>query len=158
MELQPLDFVVIGGLILLAGIGLFRGLSGELGSLVGFAAAIAAGCCLIGVARTCTTSFGFGEYASAAAYVLNFVFALLAFGLARMIVARFVSLLVPQPTNAILGMLGGVLKGLLAIGLLAGAGYMRPGTYSTGFLAEHSSLVRMAATWADECLAEAPAR
>ena len=38
MELQPLDFVLLGGVILLAGIGLFRGLSGELGSIAGFAA------------------------------------------------------------------------------------------------------------------------
>ena len=127
MELQPLDFVLLGGVILLAGIGLFRGLSGELGSVAGFAAATFAGFCLLDTARTCATSMGIGDYAMPAAYVIDFVFALVAFGLARWIVAKFVSVLVPQPTNAFLGMLGGLFKSAVVLGLLTGVGLMEAG-------------------------------
>ncbi len=156
MELMPLDFVLAGLAALLAGIGLYRGLSGELGSLAGFAAASGAGFLLIGFARTCVVALGFGKYAAMAAYVLDFVFALVAFGLARWIVAKFVSVMVPQPTNAFLGMLGGLFKSAVVIGLLAGFGLMRPGSYSTGFFATHSTIVREVAAWADANLAEAP--
>lgn len=155
MELQPLDFILLGGVILLAGIGLFRGLSGELGSIAGFAAASLAGFCLLDAARACAVSFGFGNYIVPAAYVIDFVFALVAFGVARWIVAKFVSVLVPQPTNAFLGMLGGIFKSAVVIGLLTGVGLMPAGTYSTGFFATHSTVVREIAAWADANLAEA---
>ena len=156
MELQPLDFVLLGGVILLAGIGLFRGLSGELGSVSGFAAASLAGFCLLDAARVCAASFGFGDYVAPAAYVIDFVFALVAFGIARWIVAKFVSVLVPQPTNAFLGMIGGIFKSAVIIGLLTGIGLMQAGTYSTGFFAQHSTVVREIAAWADVSLGEAP--
>ena len=156
MELMPLDFVLAGLAALLAGIGLYRGLSGELGSLAGFAAASGAGFLLIGFARTCVVALGFGKYAAMAAYVLDFVFSLVAFGLARWIVAKFVSVMVPQPTNAFLGMLSGLFKSAVVIALLAGFGLMQPGTYSTGFFATHSTIVREVAVWADASLAEAP--
>ena len=154
MEFQPLDFFILGGLILLAGIGLFRGLSGELGSLVGFGAAVMAGFCLVGVARACAVSLGLKDYAAPASYVIDFVFALIAFGLARMVVSKFVSILVPQPTNAFLGMLGGLLKGVVVVGLLTGVGFLPPGTYSTGFFAMHSSVVREVAAFADAFIVE----
>ena len=156
MELMPLDFVLAGLAALLAGIGLYRGLSGELGSLAGFAAASGAGFLLIGFARTCVVALGFGKYAAMAAYVLDFVFSFVAFGLARWAVAKFVSVMVPQPTNAFLGMLSGLFKSAVVIGLLAGFGLMQPGTYSTGFFATHSTIVREVAVWADANLAEAP--
>ena len=156
MELLPLDFVLVGVVVLLAGIGLFRGLSGELGSLAGFAAASGAGFSLIGLARDCADGIGLGQYAATAAYVIDFVFALVAFGITRWIVAKFVSVMVPQPTNAFLGMLSGLFKGVVAIGLLTGFGLMQPGTYATGFFATHSAIVREVAVWADANLAEAP--
>ena len=155
MELMPLDFVLAGVAVLLAGIGLYRGLSGELGSLAGFAAASGAGVFLVGLSHRCASAIGFAENV-AAAYVIDFVFALVAFGLVRWIVAKFVSVMVPQPTNAFLGMVSGLFKSVVAIGLLAGFGLMQPGTYSTGFFATHSNVVRMVATWADANLAEAP--
>ena len=156
MELMPLDFVLAGVAVLLAGIGLYRGLSGELGSLAGFAAASGAGFFLMGLARVCADAMGFGQYAATAAYVVDFVFSLVAFGLVRWIVAKFVSVMVPQPTNAFLGMLSGLFKSAVVIGLLAGFGLMQPGTYSTGFFATHSIVVREIAAWADANLAEAP--
>ena len=99
---------------------------------------------------------GFGQYAATAAYVVDFVFSLVAFGLVRWIVAKFVSVMVPQPTNAFLGVLSGLFKSAVVIGLLAGFGLMQPGTYTTGFFATHSAVVREVAVWADANLAEAP--
>ena len=152
MELQPLDFILLGGAILLAGIGLFRGLSGELGSLAGFAAASLSGFLLIGCARACAAWLGLEN--CVAAYVVNFVFALVSFGSVRWIVAKFVSVLVPQPTNAFLGMLSGLFKSAVVIGLLTGVGLVPAGTYSTGFFAAHSTIVRQVAVWADANLAD----
>ena len=156
MELLPLDYVLVGVAVLLAGIGLFRGLSGELGSIAGFAAAGLAGFCLTGAARSCVLALGLEAHATPAAYVVDFVFALVAFGIVRWIVAKFVSVLVPQPTNAFLGMLGGLFKSAVAVCLLAGIGLMPAGTYSKGFFATHSMVVREIAAWADASLAEPP--
>ena len=93
---------------------------------------------------------------ASAAYVIDFVFSLVAFGIARWIVAKFVSVLVPQPTNAFLGMLGGLFKGAVVIGLLTGVGLMPAGTYSNGYFATHSAVVSKIAAWADTNLTEAP--
>ena len=155
MELQPLDFVLLGGVLLLAGIGLFRGLSGELGSIAGFAAAILAGFCLLDVARACAVSLGIENYATALAYVIDFVFGLVSFGSVRWLVAKFVSVLVPQPTNAFLGMLGGLFKSAVILCLLTGVGLMQAGTYSTGFFATHSVIIKEIAGWADANLVDA---
>ena len=43
-----------------------------------------------------------------------------------------------------------------SLAFLAGFGLMQPGTYSTGFFATHSVVVREIAAWADANLAEAP--
>lgn len=159
MVLQPLDFAIVGVVILLSGIGLFRGLSGELGSLAGFAAASIAGIFLIEAARDCAAfcapSFGLGNYVGPLAYIIDFVFALVAFGLVRWVVAKFVSLLVPQPTNAFLGMLGGLLKSAVVLCLLSGVGLMQAGTYSSGFFATHSVIIKEIAEWADANLVDA---
>ena len=157
MELLPLDYVLIGVVVLITGIGLFRGLSGELGSIAGFAAAIAAGFLLLDVARACVAACGAaGSVAAPAAYVLDFAFALVAFGIVRFLVAKFIAVLVPQPTNAFLGMLGGLFKSAVAVGLLTGAGLVPAGSLASGFFATHSVIVGQVASWADAYLAEAP--
>ena len=43
MNLAPVDLALLGGAALVVGIGLYRGLSGELASLAGFVAAVLAG-------------------------------------------------------------------------------------------------------------------
>ena len=43
MNLLPIDLVLLGGVALMVGIGLFRGLSGELASFAGFFVAVVAG-------------------------------------------------------------------------------------------------------------------
>ncbi len=152
MELTPIDMALLGAVALLAGIGLFRGLSGELASLAGFAAATAVGFCAYNFAHLAACSFGFnggGALELAAAGVIDLVLVLLAFGIVRWIVNRFISCLVPQPTNALLGVASGVVKGCLLLVLLTGFGFMAPGTYSTGFFAERSSIIRAIASFAD---------
>lgn len=149
MEPTPVDFVLMGVTILLAGIGLFRGFSGELGSLAGFAAAAAAGFFLFGAAQTCAVAAGFTDFAQPAAYAIDFVFALLAFGIVRAVTAKGVSVLVPQPTNAILGALGGLAKSALVLAVLTGIGFLPPGRYATGFFASRSVIVGTVAAWAD---------
>ena len=152
MQLTPIDMVLLGAVALFAGIGLFRGLSGELGSLAGFASAAAAGIFAYGFSHLAAQSFGFndGDVAElVAACVIDFVIVLLAFGIVRMAVNKFVSCLVPQPTNALLGAVSGTVKGILLLVLLTGFGFMSPGTYSTGWVAERSSIVGAIATFAD---------
>ena len=152
MQLTPIDMALLGAVALLAGIGLFRGLSGELASLAGFAAATAVGFFAYGFAHLAACSFGFndgGTLELAAAGVIDLVMVLLAFGIVRWAVNKFVSCLVPQPTNAILGAASGVVKGCLLLVLLTGVGFMSPGTYSTGFFAERSSIVNAIASFAD---------
>lgn len=151
MMLTPVDYVLGGVAVLLVGIGLFRGFSGELGSLAGFSASVAAGFFLLGTAHTCAAAMGFTEFAAPAAYVIDFVFAILAFGLVRFLTAKFVSVLVPQPTNALLGALGGLAKSVLIAGVLTGIGFMPAGQHGTGFFATRSVVIGTLARWVDAC-------
>jgi hypothetical protein len=91
-----------------------------------------------------------GETAqSAVAGIADFTAMLVVFGIVRRIVARFVSFLVPQPMNAIAGALVGLLKSVVVVGLLAGAGLIQTGRFSDGFFAARSSFVKMAGMAAD---------
>ena len=159
MDLAPLDLALLGGCALIVGIGLYRGLSGELASLAGFAAAAAAGYVLYGSAHAGARSLGFnkGDVTElVAAGVVDFVLGLVTFGLVRWGVNKFVSFLVPQPTNALLGGLSGVIKGVFLLSLLTGVGFLRPGTYAQSFLATHSQVIHALASWADSFAAGHP--
>ena len=152
MNLELVDLALLGGVILIVGIGLFRGLSGELASLAGFVAAVTAGYCLYDVAHAGMRTLGFNKGDTTelvAAGIAVFVLGLVAFGLARWAVDKFVSFLVPQPTNALLGALSGIFKSFVFLFLLAGVGFMRPGTYAQGGLAARSQVIRTLAEWAD---------
>ena len=151
-EFSIIDLVLLGGVALLVGIGLYRGLSGELASFAAFVAALAAGACLYGVAQILVRACGFnkGDVAEIeAAGVADFVLGLIVFGLVRWLVNKFVSFLVPQPTNALLGALSGLVKSVAACFLLSGIGFMRPGTYVQGWLAQRSLIIHTFAEWAD---------
>ncbi|MGN0852012.1 MAG: CvpA family protein [Kiritimatiellia bacterium] len=153
MDWTVLDYVLFAVMAFVVGVGLFRGLSGELGSLAGFAAALAAGYFLYGVAKGLAWKAGLGARGDAvwtvSAAALDFVFALVAYGLVRMLVSKFVSFLLPQPANALLGALGGLFKSVVLLGLLTGVGMVAPGEYATGFCAAHSLVIRTIAGWAD---------
>ena len=133
-------------------VGLFRGFSGQLGSLVGMAMALAAGYFLFVPLKGVVTGGNWvaGETAqNAVAGIADFVAMLVVFGIVRRIVARFVSFLVPQPMNAIAGALIGLFKSLIVVGLLVGAGLVQTGRFSEGFFAAHSIFVKFAGTLAD---------
>lgn len=151
-NLSPIDLFLLCGVVLMVGIGLYRGLSGELASFAGFVAAVAAGYSLYEFAHVGVRLLGFNKGDTSelvAAGVAVFILGLIAFGLVRWVVDKFVSFLVPQPTNALLGALSGAFKSFVFLCLLAGVGFMRPGTYAQGGLAKQSQVIRTLAEWAD---------
>lgn len=133
-------------------VGLFRGFSGQLGSLAGIVAALVVGYFLFAPIRCLVVSGNWitGETAqSGVASAMDFVVALVVFGLVRRIVAKFVSFLVPQPMNAIAGGAIGLVKGMVAVGLLTGVGLVQTGRFSEGFFAAHSTFVKVVGSVAD---------
>ena len=152
MEFTVLDWVLFAVTAFLTVAGLFQGFSGQLGALVGLLVALAAGYFLFSPVRGLIVSGNWvsGEASqNVAAAAADFVIALVAFGLTRRIVARFVSFLVPQPMNAIAGSLVGLVKGVTVVGLLTGAGLVQTGRFSEGFFAAHSTFVKMIGSLAD---------
>ena len=152
MELTVIDWVIFAVAAFLTVVGLFRGFSGQLGSLVGMVAALCAGYFLFSPIRGLVVDgiWVSGETAqNAVAGIADFVTMLVVFGLVRRIVAKFVSFLIPQPMNAIVGGLIGFLKSVVIVGLLAGVGLIQTGRFSDGVLAANSTFVKMAGTLAD---------
>lgn len=152
MELTALDWVLFSVAAFFMVTGLFRGFSGQFGSLVGIAAAVAAGYFLFAPLRSLVEASGWvhGDTAlSGAAAFVDFTVSLTVFGLVRKVVAKFVSFLVPQPMNAIAGALVGLLKGVVVVGILTGAGLVQTGRFSEGFFAAHSTFVKMVGALAD---------
>ena len=131
---------------------MFRGFSGQLGSLAGMAAALVAGYFLFAPLKGAVTGGNWvsGEAAqNAVAGIADFTAMLVVFGIVRRIVARFVSFLVPQPMNAIAGALIGLIKSVVVVGLLAGSGLIQTGRFSDGFFAARSAFVKIAGMAAD---------
>lgn len=152
MELTALDWVLFAVAAFFVTVGLFCGVSGQLGSLAGIVAALAVGYFLFAPIRGMVASgcWFSGEAAqSGAAAIADFAVALVVFGLVRRIVSKFVSFLVPQPMNAIAGALIGLVKGVVCVGLLTGVGLVQTGRFSEGFFAAHSTFVKMAGSMAD---------
>lgn len=158
-----LDLVLLGIVAAFAVFGLFRGLSGELGSLLGFAAALAAGYFLYGAAQGCAVTFGFearglGGVASA---VIDGIFALVAFGLVRWGVSRFVKFCLGRVTDKLLGVLAGALKGGVAacaiMGVLPklGVDVQNSSTDGVGSFFSESPISRMASSCVDAYLSGA---
>ena len=106
--LLPADWVWAAIALTMAVMGLFRGFSGALAFLVGMAAAAAAA--FAGweqSARFLSVEWQRGGATLAAA--------LLAFGLARIIVKKIVNCLLAQPTDAILGLLACAASGVVLL-------------------------------------------
>ena len=133
MNVTAFDYVLLAVIGTLAILGLFKGLSGWLGTLAG---AVAATAC----------PWVSGPFVSLAAAILDFLVGLIAFGLSRRLAVKFFSFLLPQPLNAIVGMLGGLLLGLVLMVLLAGTAFFEGVSLPEGFLARHSRLVHAVAT------------
>lgn len=142
------DFVLLGGVLVATVIGLMRGLSGELASLVGFVAALLAGYFLYGAAQTGAASVGFNreKMLVPATVVIDVVLAILAFGIARWCVKKFVSCCLGRVTDAILGACAGAAKGLAIAGIVSGIAVgtgLMPSDSATGnIVTAHSTVAR----------------
>lgn len=150
--MTALDWALFSLTAFLTVVGLFHGFSGQLGSFSGLAAALAAGYFLFGPLRNLVESGNWvsGDAAQKGlAAMLDFVAAIVVFGVVRRMVAKFVSFLIPQPMNAIAGGLVGLFKGVVAVGALAGIGLVQTGRFSEGYLAAHSSFVKWIGSIAD---------
>ena len=152
-EMTTIDWILLGGTGVLMVIGLFRGISGELGSLLGLAAGVLAGFLLYGVAQGAAESFGFGSpgsgVAKGAAIGIDVVMALAVGGLVRLLVRKFVSFLMGRVVDSALGILSGLIKGVLIIGTLTGFGLVKAGPELEGPLVAHSPIVAEIASWAE---------
>ena len=151
MDLATFDYVLLAAIGVLTVVGLFKGLSGWLGTLIGALAASLAGWFGFGY---CLTAASFcqwvsGPFVPLAAAILDLLAALVVFGLVRRLAARFFTFLLPQPLNAIVGMAGGVFLGLVIVVLVAGTAFFEGGPLSEGFAASHSRIVHFAASVLD---------
>ena len=152
MDFTIIDWIIFAVAAFFTVTGLFRGFSGQFGSLVGMAAALVAGYFLFSPIRGFVMD---GNWVSGAAAqnavagISDFVVMLVVFGLLRRLVAKFVSFLIPQPMNAIAGALTGLVKSVVIVGLLAAAGLVQTGRFSGGFFAARSTFVKMAGSLAD---------
>ena len=156
--LEILDWVLVGGTAAMAVLGAFLGFSGQVSTVAGFGAASAAGYFLYGLAVRCAVAMGFAaEGAAIPGAVLDLVFALVAFGLARLAVKRFVKDCLGAFNNALLGGVVGLLAGVVAVGFLAGVGTASAGRHGETPFAEHSVIVRTVASWADGLSSRPPA-
>ena len=147
MDLTTIDYVLLAVIGALAVIGMFKGLSGWLGTLTGAAVGTAAGYFAFGycLAIVDGTHWVSGPFVRLAAAVLDFLVGLVAFGLARRLAVKFFSFLVPQPLNAIIGMGGGLFLGLMLAVILAGTAFFEGGALADGFLATRSRIVHFVA-------------
>ncbi len=116
MILQPADYVVGAIVITLAIMGLFRGFSGALAFLVALGAAAAVSVCGWSLSAEWLTE----TWMRAAA---TLVATLLAFGLVRLLVKKFVNGLLAQPSDAIFGFLVGLAVGILLLVAWAYSGF-----------------------------------
>lgn len=148
MDITTLDYVLLAAIGVLAIIGLFKGFSGWMGTMVGAAVAAVAGYFAFGYCMLAASSCPWvsGPFVRLAAAILDLFVMLLAFGLVRRLAVRFFSFLLPQPLDALTGMTGGVFLGLVLTVLLAGTAFFEGGPLTEGRLASHSRIVRIAAT------------
>jgi uncharacterized membrane protein required for colicin V production len=152
VDLTVLDWIIFAVAAFFMVAGLFRGFSGQLGSLAGIASALLTGYFLFAPLKGVVTGGNWvsGETAqNALAGVADFTAMLIVFGIVRRIVARFVSFLIPQPMNAIAGAMIGLIKSAVVVGLLSGIGLIETGRFSDGFFAARSTFVKMAGKVAD---------
>lgn len=157
MEFTTVDWILLGIMAVLAVIGLFRGISGELGSLLGLAAGVLAGFLLYGAAQNCATTFGFGMRGpgmlKGATIAIDCVLALVIGGIVRLLIKKFVSFLMGKMIDSCLGLLSGLLKGALIIGVLTGFGLVSTGNGAEGAFVARSPVVAFIASLTDAYMA-----
>lgn len=115
MNLLPADYVLLAFTALCALVGLFRGLSGTLAFFVAVGAAV---------------GVGYATWVFAAPFLegvwmrglASFIAALLAFGLARLLVKKLVNGILAQPSDALFGALIGLLVAAAVVFVWARSG------------------------------------
>lgn len=157
MELTTVDWILLGGMAALAVVGLFRGISGELGSLLGLAAGVLAGFLLYGAAQGCAASLGFDTRGpgmlKGATIAIDCLLALVIGGIVRLLVRKFVSFLMGRMVDSCLGLLSGLIKGALLIGVLTGFGLVAAGDGAEGVFVARSPIIAFIASFADAYVA-----
>lgn len=108
VELQPADYVLGAFAVLMAVLGIFRGLSGTLAFVAGVASATVVG----GVAWRFAPDFFEAVWAQGA---ITLVVALVAFGIVRALVRATVHRLLAQPADAIFGLVSGAIVGVAPV-------------------------------------------
>ena len=149
------DWVAMGACALFALVGLFRGLSGELGGICGVVAAASLATFgrsfLLSLAKTC--GLGESRWVALAVVVAACVLVWL---LVRAIARRLISAVIPQPANALLGLVFGVVKALALIVLLLLLVRMLPGVSSEEILKFNCGAFQQVEKWACGCRTTAP--
>jgi uncharacterized membrane protein required for colicin V production len=114
MDAYTLTDIVIGIMTLVfLSVGLYRGISGELASGVGIVGAFCVAFFLYSFAVTLARKTGASPaFEGVVAGAIDIGFGIISYGLIRVIVNKFISTCIPQPTNALLGMLLGLIKSL----------------------------------------------
>ena len=142
----------------MAVIGLVRGISGEIGSLLGIATGLLVGFLLYGVAVNISAQVASAhDEGVRKAVAIDGLFALVAGGVVRILVKKFVSFLIGKVLDCFLGLVAGLVKGVVITGVLTGLGVVKPGENSSGYFSAKSPVIRQIADWAD-AYAEGAAR
>lgn len=151
-ELTILDWVLLGGAVVFVVAGGILGVSSQLGALAGFLVAPLVGCACWGGACAVAAALGFPEGLSATgvAAVVDLVAALVAFGLVRIMVKRFVQGCLGRFANAVVGAVVGAFAALALLAVMVGVGTASPGSYARGFCATRSVVVHVVAAWLDD--------
>ena len=153
MEFTTLDIVLVAIMAALGGWGMWRGIAGELAAAAWIAAALAVGffsyAPTLAVVKSVMAAGGKSGNAAFPALGITVFVALIAALLVRLVVRKFVSFLLPQPWNAVLGGLLGVLKGAVLVAALAAVGLIQTGPLASGFFASRSAIVGFLAEVAD---------
>lgn len=153
VEIPTFDLVLYGIMVVMTLLGLFRGLSGELASLAGFATALVVGYFLYGPAKGFATSVGFtAERTLPAAVVVDVVLSILVFGLVRLTVKKFVSFCLGRVSDSVFGAVAGAFKGMALAAVVTGfataSGLVPENTVAGKAIQTHSVVARTLATWA----------
>lgn len=154
MEFTTLDCILVGVIGALGAWGLWRGIAGELAAAAWIATALLVGYFAYApvcgaVDRFMSAGGGSASGAGLAAIGITAFVALVSALMVRFVVRKFVSFLLPQPWNAVVGGLVGVLKGAVAVAALAAVGLVHTGPLADGFFASRSTIVRLLAQAAD---------
>ncbi len=132
--------------------GLFKGFSGHLGTFTGLVAGLAVGyfCYAFAIEIADELDIEPESMERTAAVAIDFAMGLITFGFVRIITTKFVSFLMPQPMNAILGGIIGTAIVIIGIGATVGTGIIRPsGDVNAGIFPADSVIIKNVAMVVD---------